>query len=358
MTARRLLCLAALLLSVAASAPASALATLLVAVGPDFPATVMVAQTSPSTSLFKATPPGPVITPAIYLGYADNYHDAAGSPIPPTPSPWAGDANIVFVGCTTEAECGKLDGGAIRVDNPAGNPALTLIDAYVDIGPCHFAPWVALLPVTAQPGQSIVLTQTGLLGPPMPAPCREAMDPLDWPLQNFDTSERPGDTRSPPFYNCDLTTGLTPVIKLVFDNGMSLTVTDAGKVLNTGGADSHTCFGVNEATPWTAVDPANVARVQLGVTFRSLTASRTRRGVSVRWRTASETQMLGFHVFRQVNAKRVRANTNLIAAKGKGSYSFLDRKAPRGKVARYWVQVVNRDGSRSWYGPVVVRALR
>ncbi len=33
--------------------------------------------------------------------------------------------------------------------NPIGNPPLTLVDDFVDIGPCHFAPWVSFLPVTA-----------------------------------------------------------------------------------------------------------------------------------------------------------------------------------------------------------------
>lgn len=300
------------------------------------------------------TAPAQFVTPTFYLGYADDFHDGTGSSVPFTPTPWLGSPGVVFVGCITEAECGKRDGGAIRMDNPVGNAALTLIDAYVDIGPCHFQPWGALLPVTVQPGQTLILTQTGLLGPPMPAPCREAMDPLVWPYQNFDTSERPGDTREPPFYNCDVSTGLTPVITLMFSSGIRLTVTDAGKVLNTGGTDSFACFGVSEATPWTAVSPANVTQVALAARFRSLTASATRRGVLVRWQTASEVDTLGFHVYRQVTSKRVRLNTKLITAKGRGGYSFLDRKAPKAKTVRYWVQVVNLDGTRSWYGPARV----
>ncbi|MDQ6838523.1 MAG: hypothetical protein M3137_09400 [Actinomycetota bacterium] len=54
-----------------------------------------------------------------------------------------------------------------------------------------------------------------------------------------------------------------PVITLVFDNGMTLTIVDnpdpaIGKdeILNTGGADRFACFGEDEATPWTAVPSA------------------------------------------------------------------------------------------------------
>ena len=94
----------------------------------------------------------------------------------------------------------------------------------------------------------------------------------------------------------------------------------------------------------------------LPVTFRFLAAARTSAGVSMRWSTASELELLGFHVYRQVNGKRVRVNRTLIAAKGSGGYTFLDRKAPKGKSVRYWLQVVNLDGSRSWYGPARVSA--
>ena len=97
-----------------------------------------------------------------------------------------------------------------------------------------------------------------------------------------------------------------------------------------------------------------VAPVNTAVTFRSVAAARGESGVVVRWRTASEIDTLGFNVYRQVNGKRVRVNTKLIAASGRGSYSFLDRKAPKGKTVRYGIQAVNADGSRIWYGPTRV----
>ena len=75
------------------------------------------------------------------------------------------------------------------------------------------------------------------------------------------------------------------------------------------------------------------------------------KGVTVRWRTASEVDLLGFNVYRQVDGRRLRVNARLIAAHGAGAYAFLDRRAPRARPLRYWLQAVNLDGSRRWYGP-------
>src|SRR5829696_64870 len=52
------------------------------------------------------------------------------------------------------------------------------------------------------------------------------------------------------------------------------------------------------------------------VTLRSLTASRSRAGVLVRWRTASEADTLGFHVYRGKGAKLTRVDRQLIPTKG------------------------------------------
>jgi len=88
------------------------------------------------------------------------------------------------------------------------------------------------------------------------------------------------------------------------------------------------------------------------VTLRSLTASRSAAGVRVRWRTGSEADTLGFHVYRESAGKRVRADRGLIPARGSVSgarYFFLDKRAPRGKLT-YRLQAVGTDGSRTWYG--------
>ena len=93
------------------------------------------------------------------------------------------------------------------------------------------------------------------------------------------------------------------------------------------------------------------------VTLRSADPVRTPRGVLVRWRTASESDTLGFNVYRQRKGDWVRLNHGLIAAAFGGTprgcrYSWLDRRAPSGRV-KYRLQAVGLDGTRSWIGSAV-----
>ncbi len=89
----------------------------------------------------------------------------------------------------------------------------------------------------------------------------------------------------------------------------------------------------------------------VAVTVRSLSASRSGRGVVVRWRTASEVDLLGFNLYREQNGRRVRVNKRLISAGNANVgrlYSFVDRKAPAARRLGYWLQAVSQNGSRSW----------
>jgi CSLREA domain-containing protein len=119
----------------------------------------------------------------------------------------------------------------------------------------------------------------------------------------------------------------------------------------------------------TATDPANstsefsqclAVGQPTGVRINYVAAARTPSGVLVRWRTATETQTLGFNVYRGRSGALKRLNRALIpsttGATTRGhAYSFLDRSAPRGK-ASYRLQAVNRDGSKSWIGSTETRA--
>jgi hypothetical protein len=83
-----------------------------------------------------------------------------------------------------------------------------------------------------------------------------------------------------------------------------------------------------------------------------------RRGVVVRWRTGTEIDALGFNVYRGRAGHRVRLNRRLIPALGRvsgGSYSFVDRRAPK-RAVRYWLQDVDAGGGRTWHGPVRLAA--
>jgi hypothetical protein len=92
-----------------------------------------------------------------------------------------------------------------------------------------------------------------------------------------------------------------------------------------------------------------------GVTVQALHAKRGTRGVTVTWKTAAETGLAGFNVYREQRGGRVRANHALIRATGGAlghTYSFVDRRAPRGASTRFWVQQVLTSGAKRWYGPV------
>lgn len=96
--------------------------------------------------------------------------------------------------------------------------------------------------------------------------------------------------------------------------------------------------------------------VPTAVAVRTATAARTRAGVFVRWRTASEGQTLGFNVYRSRNGKLVRLNRTLIPSVFGGTttgqaYSWLDRNAPQAAGSlTYRLQSVSLDGTRRWIG--------
>jgi len=79
-------------------------------------------------------------------------------------------------------------------------------------------------------------------------------------------------------------------------------------------------------------------------------------GATVTWRTAAETDVVGFNLYRaRGRGAFVKVNRVLVPAKRAGqargaTYSFLDRSARRGQLNTYRLQVVGRDGKRSWYG--------
>lgn len=95
------------------------------------------------------------------------------------------------------------------------------------------------------------------------------------------------------------------------------------------------------------------------VSVRSLTAKRAAKGVTVRWRTAQETSLLGFNLYRATGNRFTKVNKSLVAAKRRtagAAYSFLDRTAKKGIAYRYRLQVVGLDGTKAFRGTVKVKA--
>jgi hypothetical protein len=120
---------------------------------------------------------------------------------------------------------------------------------------------------------------------------------------------------------------------------------------------NFTCSGTCSNTQAVDYDDVVFDSSPLAVTIHSLSARRSRDGVVVRWRTGTEADTLGFNLYRQSGAKRVRLNGRLLPSLGGlggSSYSYRDRRAPR-RAVRYWVQDVSVHGTRGWHGPVGVR---
>jgi hypothetical protein len=110
----------------------------------------------------------------------------------------------------------------------------------------------------------------------------------------------------------------------------------------------------NGYTLHVTADPDTLVAVPTAVVAASLSAARTPGAVVVRWRTGSEAEILGFHVYREHGASRVRLDRRLIPAKGAVGgawYSWVDRRAPA-RPTRYWVEMVGRNALRMLHGPV------
>lgn len=103
--------------------------------------------------------------------------------------------------------------------------------------------------------------------------------------------------------------------------------------------------------------------VLTGVAVAAFAARTTAGGVAVSWRTASETGILGFEVWRGSGKRAVRLNRRLLSPKhagrvGGATYTLLDRTAARGRYYLYRLRFVGLDGTRAWAGAVAVRPRR
>ena len=97
------------------------------------------------------------------------------------------------------------------------------------------------------------------------------------------------------------------------------------------------------------------------VEMAQVDAVQNKKGVTLTWQTTSETDNLGFHVYRQTTAGAPeRLNRHIITgsafmtgrrATGPRSYRFVDRTPPDGFV-QYFIEDVDLDGTKKMHGPV------
>jgi hypothetical protein len=90
----------------------------------------------------------------------------------------------------------------------------------------------------------------------------------------------------------------------------------------------------------------------LPVKLSHFTVSRTDGAVIIKWRTESETNNLGFNLYRSENrqGKYVRVNSRLIAGAGSTdkphTYQFVDENILAGKTYYYYIEYISLDGAK------------
>lgn len=100
--------------------------------------------------------------------------------------------------------------------------------------------------------------------------------------------------------------------------------------------------------------------LRVPVELVSFTGAMAGTGVRLQWVTASETENLGFNVFRSddEHGPFVQLNTPLIAGAGTSSiehrYHFIDDDIIRDRTYYYKISDVDYAGQISWHGPIAV----
>lgn len=155
---------------------------------------------------------------------------------------------------------------------------------------------------------------------------------------------------------------------LVYSSYLGGSTDESGQAIAVDAAGSAYLTGYTRSADFPTVNPLQAANAGGGgdafatkvaagaptaAVIRSFDATRTGARVLLRWRTASEVSLLGFHVYREVGGRLTRLDRALIRARSPHghSYSFRDR-TPRVGETMYWLEEVRLDGTRVRYGPV------
>jgi hypothetical protein len=190
-------------------------------------ATTSAAILSPRTA--AAAPTGL----AVYVGYADSLRVDAQN----FPTPWVGSPQTIFEGCAPTSAC-VYDAGAVRFVNNTSAP-MTVASIAVHMDTCTFAGWGG---ATLAPGSDLIITQ---LASGVADGCTPTADA-------FDTSDLgPGGSA---YSGICRPNGIVPVVDATV-NGIPVSLSDSGQVLNTGGVDAGICAG-NESIQWTVIGHA------------------------------------------------------------------------------------------------------
>jgi hypothetical protein len=106
----------------------------------------------------------------------------------------------------------------------------------------------------------------------------------------------------------------------------------------------------NVAIPWQNWNATIIPDLSLPVTLASLTALSTTNGITIKWRTETETNNLGFNIYRNEakDGEYIKVNARLIAGAGSDAtphdYSFTDENVVKGFTYYYYIEDVDFSG--------------
>jgi hypothetical protein len=171
---------------------------------------------------------------SVNVGYADDLRPNPAN----FPTPWDGNPNVIFEGCTPN--CGSWDGGAVELVNTSG-AAETVGSVVINFSTaCNYDIWPH--DVTLPAGDEMIFTETATGGGNGCTPGQGYMDSSDIGPGGADWSG-----------NCTQS-GVIPQITATVD-GTTTVFADSGQVLNTKGVDGASCNPTtsNESSQWTPV---------------------------------------------------------------------------------------------------------
>ena len=154
------------------------------------------------------------------------------------------------------------------------------------------------------------------------------------------------------------------IIEVLID---SVVVAFQGASLNTDGLRrSGGALGTNEFVPLSLMDPIGIANfgftiLPTAVELKYLKAelAESGEGVRVLWETATETDNLGFNIYRKLGAdgEMVLVNPTIILGVGTGTgkaYQYLDDTELEPGSYEYWLEDMEFDFDKDIHGPAIL----
>jgi hypothetical protein len=127
-------------------------------------------------------------------------------------------------------------------------------------------------------------------------------------------------------------------------------------------AGSKTANGTVTNSGWVIAFVALKASATTEIQNRSFTFTSSNDGNRVRLETGRDVNNLGFNLYRQQNGRRTKLNSSILAGSALlagghtvltagHAYSWLDDLPGANRATAYWLEEIDLNGKRTWYGP-------